>query len=192
MAQQCTQDRLLYSGGHGGTLYDVLNSKTKRACSQTQSLLSLCTCVFSNGALHLWFDYWVLILASLYTNLSMKHFREHEEVISKQIIKLNDEQRQKLAPISKVLDFAEWARWAYSTFVDPFSRLLIKIVPLIDNPIGMENINQLFARWVLIDTMTLFTFSHSIGFIDAECDLDGIIAALHRMAIMTGLIAALP
>ncbi len=56
----------------------------------------------------------------------------------------------------------------------------------------MENINQLFARWVLIDTMTLFTFSHSIGFIDAECDLDGIIAALHRMAIMTGLIAALP
>ncbi len=40
----------------------------------------------------------------------MKHFREHEEVISKQIIKLNDEQRQKLAPISKVLDFAEWAR----------------------------------------------------------------------------------
>jgi len=63
---------------------------------------------------------------------------------------------------------------------------------LIDNPIGMENINQLFARWFLNDTVTLFTFGHPIGFIDAECDLDGIIAALHRMAIMTGLIAALP
>lgn len=35
MAQQCAQDRLLYSGGHGGTLYDVLNSKTERACSET-------------------------------------------------------------------------------------------------------------------------------------------------------------
>ncbi len=55
----------------------------------------------------------------------------------------------------------------------------------------MKDINQLFARWVLIDTMTHFTFGHSIGFVDAECDLDGIIAALHSMAIMTGLIAGI-
>lgn len=64
-------------------------------------------------------------------------------------------------------------------------------MPLIDNPIGMENINQLFARLFLNDTVTHFMFDHSIGFIDAECDLDGIIAALHRMAIMTGLIAGI-
>lgn len=42
------------------------------------------------------------------------------------------------------------------------------------------------------DTVTHFTFGKPIGFINAECDVDGLIAAPHSMAIMTGLIAALP
>ncbi len=57
------------------------------------------------------------------------------------------------------------------TFVEHLSRLLIRSF-----------------RW----SVTHFTFGHSIGFVDAECDVDGIIAALHSMAIMTGLISALP
>lgn len=42
------------------------------------------------------------------------------------------------------------------------------------------------------DTVTHFTFGKPIGFINAECDVDGLIVAPHSMAIMTGLIAALP
>ena len=40
--------------------------------------------------------------------------------------------------------------------------------------------------------MTHLTFGQPIGFVDAERDVNGLIAALHSMAIMTGLIAALP
>lgn len=51
--------------------------------------------------------------------------------------------------------------------------------------------NSLF-RWFLNDTVTHFTFGQPIGFVEEGRDVDGLIEALHSMAIMTGLIAALP
>ena len=56
----------------------------------------------------------------------------------------------------------------------------------------MKHADKFAIRWFLNDTVTHLTFGEPTGCVQAECDVDGLIEALHSMFVMTGLVAALP